>query len=133
MFQNIETDHKDPNKFWKTIMRLLGGGDPVASYILDEQGNILYEEKEQERQFRRYWSHIYKINDEENRNFCGETERMVEDYLRENRINYSFYEAIHFSRLDRPNMIKPITRHEAIATIKPFEKKNLPVLVIVTK
>lgn len=127
MLMEIEAEYRDPAKFWRGIQRLLGGGKQKIPYILDPNGRKIYSKKEQETEFRRFWANIYQISEEENAEFCPDTERQVEEYLRQHEQEYKPYEQTDTSRLDaRNSLIAPITIHEVKKTIKKFKNKKAP-------
>ena len=47
---------RDPKRFWGDIKKLQGNeGKTTAKYIKDSQGNKIYEDREKEVEFRKYW------------------------------------------------------------------------------
>lgn len=129
-----EADYRDPAKFWQRIRKMLGGCPRHIPYVQDEHGKKLHTDKEQEAEFRRFWSKIYHISDEDNRDFCHDTQVVVEDYLRQHEINFTPYENIDQTRLSEDNpLIKPITLQEIKSTIKKFKNKKAPGISLINK
>lgn len=127
MLAEIEADYKNPAKFWRGVQRLMGGEKQQPPYIQDPNGRKLYEEKDQEAEFRRFWSGIYRITEEENADYCQDNERMIGDYLRQHKLDYTPYETIDTSRLDiNSDTIAPITLQEVKCAIIKFKKKKAP-------
>lgn len=127
LLTEIEADYRDPAKFWRNIRRLMGGCQQHIPYIQDEQGNKLYTDQAKEGEFRKFWSNIYEISEEENRDFCDETQTLVEDFLRQHKNEYSPYTNIDLSRLSALNSVTaPITLHEIKTVIKQFRNKKAP-------
>lgn len=124
---SVEVDYKDSAKFWRGIKQLQGGNIRKIPYIVDSHGNKLYTEEEQEAEFRRYWAGIYKITEEDNINFCKETERMVENYLLNHPMDFQPYNTVDLTRLNPNNkLIKPITLKDVMSTIHNFKNKKAP-------
>ena len=127
LIANTEAEYSDPAKFWRNIKRLLGNDQQHIPYIEDDQGNKYHKEADQEREFRRFWSKIYEISEEENRDFCQETQNTVEEYLHQHAEEYSPYDTIDLTRLTNDNqLIKPISLTVIAQTIKQFKNKKAP-------
>lgn len=127
MLTEIEGDYRDPAKFWRGVKKLQGNDQPQTPYIINDRGEKIFDEKDKEKEFRKYWAEIYKISDEENADFCPETERMVQDYLREHEEELRPYETIDLSRLQEGNpLTRKITNLEVRQVMKKFRKKKAP-------
>ena len=125
LIENVEIKYKEPKKFWSDIRRLQGGKQEIVPYLKDNRGNKLYKDEEKEEQFRTVWKDIFKITEEENRNFCPETERLVNIYLEENRRKTLPYIYAKLRRLDPNNYLtKPIENHHIKQIIKDFKDKS---------
>lgn len=74
LLTTIETDKRDPTKFWSGVKKLMGTDNNKTHYILDDHGNKLYETEDQVNLLTRHWRKIFRISEEENANFCQQTE-----------------------------------------------------------
>lgn len=127
MLQKIDENQRDPAQFWKQIKRLMGTSDTNIPYIIDNNGRKLHEEKDQEAEFRRFWTSIFKISDEENINFCQETENDVIEYLQQHHEEYQLYNTVDLSRLIPHHIvISPITLQDVKISINKFKKNKAP-------
>ena len=51
---------RDPERFWGDIKRLQGNeGKTTAKYINDSQGNKIYDDREKEAEFKKYWENFF--------------------------------------------------------------------------
>ena len=109
ILQKVEIKYNEPRIFWSQIRMLQGGKQDTTPYIKNARGEKIYEDKEKEKEFRKVWQNIFKISDEENRNFCTTTERAVDEFLRKNSKRTKPYKYAILDRLNSDNfLIKPI-------------------------
>lgn len=134
MVSDIEKDYRNPSKFWKGVQRLLGSEAKSTPYIITDNGTRLFEEKAQEAEFRNYWKEIYKISDEENLDFCQETQTEVEKFLEDHKENWEPFDTIDMNRLEPNNTLtKKISKSEVFKTIKEFKNKKAPGISKISK
>lgn len=126
IIQNIEISHKDPHRFWRKIKNLMGNTTKPTAYLLDGNGEKIFNKQDQELLFREFYKKIFTISDEENAQYCQETERLVTEAL-QNEEQILPYPTIDISRLD-PDcyLIAPITFNEVITSIQSFKKHKAP-------
>ena len=75
MVEKIDLE-KDPKEFWESIRRMIGRKkEEETEVIKNENGEILRTTEELERAFRRRLEKSFYISEEENEQFCEETER----------------------------------------------------------
>ena len=73
-----------PQEFWKDVGRVLGRKRKMdAERMKNENGVDLNSREEIERAFRRRLERTFRISEEENLEFDGENERVVEDWIRQ--------------------------------------------------
>ena len=84
MVEKIDLE-RDPKEFWESIRRMMGRKKKEEMEVIkNENGDILRTSEEMERAFRRRLGRTFYISEEENENFCEETEREVEEWVRNN-------------------------------------------------
>lgn len=124
---NTEASHNNPSKFWQNIKQLMGSNSTPIPYILNTNGEKITSEAEQEEIFRNHFKQIYKISDEEQRQYCQETDRTVTEYLHAHQDLITPYPDIDTSRLNPTNpIIAPITYNELLTTMKTFKNNKAP-------
>lgn len=127
LLQNMEADYRNPTHFWRQVKKLLGNTQQHTPYVINEQGQKLFTDHEMEQEFRRFWSEIYKISDEDNRNFCHETQTLVEQTLQEEEHRHTPYDNIDLNRLVPGNtLLAPIPFHLVKSTISSFKNRKAP-------
>lgn len=127
LLTQIETDKRDPKKFWSGIKRLMGTSTSEKTHILDENGGKKYEAYEKEQLFRKHWENVFKISPEENLNFCQQKEQEVLEELADNADKFEPYETIDFARLQQHDpLIRPISNTEVKNTLKSFKNRKAP-------
>ena len=97
--KEIESDHKDPAKFWKGIRRLMGRVTEETPYIL-KNGDKLFAKEEQEQAFRETWKTVFSITPEENANFDAQKEAEVLQTINNNQESFLPFDQIDLSRLN---------------------------------
>ena len=118
-------DYKNPQKFWNKIKQLKGNKTDT-NHHLKVNNMIITNNKEKEETFKGIWQNIFKITDEENRQYDEETERQVNEYINENIEICTPYELSDLRRLRGENGIdKLISEEDVKNTIKQF-KNNTP-------
>lgn len=126
LFQ-IETDKKDPQKFWGQVKKLMGNESTSSPYILDNDGHKIYDADKQAEIFTRHWKNVFQISVQENSNFCQRAEEEILDHLNMHRECITPYETIDLGRLDPGNpVISPINIREVKRTIMSFRNKKAP-------
>lgn len=134
LLADTEADYRNPSKFWQDIRRLMGGSQQSSPYILNHLDQKLFSDREKEAEFRRYWEPIYTITEEENRDFCQQTQAETEEYLRTHTQDFSPYDTIDLTRLNAHNYItSPITLNDIKTTINSFKNKKAPGISLINK
>ena len=125
VISDTEIKYNDPKAFWTNIRRLQGGKQEIIPYLKDERGNKIYKDEDKEKQFRKVWKDVFRITEEENRNFCRTTEREVNEYLEANKRRMQPYTCTDLNRLD-PNdyLTRPIENYQIKQIIKNFKDKS---------
>ena len=110
---------KDPKKYWKDIGRTLGRKKkPQVENIKNENEIELKTKEEIVNAFKNRLERTFKIGEEENQEFCEETEREVEEWILGSREKLQVRERVEY--IDTPE-IKP----ELILDIlKDFKNKT---------
>lgn len=104
----------------------MGADGEEIKYLLDPHGNKLTSSQQQAEEFRRMWSAVYKINDNDNADFCRQTEEMVNGYL-ENTDLHRHYDRINLTRLHPENeLTRPITTEEIMLKIRRQKSRKAP-------
>lgn len=123
----VDATHKEPRTFWKNIKRLMGSNNTPTTYLIDANGTKIHKDKDKEHLFREYYREIYNIGENEQRQYCQDTDREVTEFLRTYTDMISPYPTIDTSRLDHRNpLITPITKYEVITTINSFKNFKAP-------
>ena len=123
----IENNHKDPAMFWRQVRTLMGTNNTPLPYLKDDLGNEYHTDSEKEQLFQNYYKEIYNINDQENANYCINTENEVRQYLDLHSEDFRPYDHINTDRLIRNHiLIAPIAYHEVLLTIKAQKAKKAP-------
>lgn len=118
--------YNNPEHFWKQIKQLMGMDTSNIPYLLDPDGNKLTTAERQAQEFRRHLGKTFSISDEENLDFCLDTQREVENFLNETD-QHKYYDNIDLSRLDRNNYLTtPISRNAVIGKLRSFKNKKAP-------
>lgn len=126
LLKKTEKTYKQPHIFWKEIRRLMGTEQNNTTYLLDPQGTKLITDEDKANEFRRHLKNIFQITEEENNNFCHQTQRDVEEFLR-NTNQHKPYEKTNLTRLSEDNSLtKPISRNELIGRINSFKNRKAP-------
>lgn len=126
-------DSKTPmnmKEFWEAINRLKGNEkEQTIPYLIDQNGVKLYENEEKEIAFRRQWSKVFKITDEENEHFDSIHEDIIKEWMEE-RVDRITPDHI----IDKSNLrtVGRITIEELYHTIRKFKEKT-PGLTGITK
>ena len=82
--EKLDTE-KDSGKFWKEIGKMMDRRKKGWVEIFkNEQGEKLKTEREVVESFGRRLTTTFQISEEENEDFCEETEREVEEWIRKN-------------------------------------------------
>lgn len=123
---NTEIIYKQPEQFWGKIKKILGNDREQIKYLINTNGRKLTTTPEQAEEFKRVWERIYKITDEENNDFCPQTERIVNNHLTIHN-DHIPYERIDISRLlPDNNLIRPITVADIKHRIRLLKKRKAP-------
>ena len=124
LIRKIETTKNDPKSFWDSVKRIMGGKVNPTPYLLDEQGNKKYDEKEKEQLFRKIWKDIFCISHQENQNFCQNNENRVNNYINENYDKTRPYSRAALNRLNpHCQLTKPIETFQVKYIISKFKDK----------
>ena len=123
----IDIEHKDPATFWRKVKSLTGTNNTPTTYLKDDQGREYHTDSEKEQLFQDYYKDIYRINAQDNMNYCRQTETEVTNYLATHQDEYQPYETIDTERLIRNHsLIAPIEYYEVLQTIKALKAKKAP-------
>lgn len=126
LLRNTDREYRNPEVFWKQIKRLMGTNTNSITYLLDPNGNKLTSPEQQANEFRRHLERTFNISEAENADFCMDTQREVDNYLR-NSEQHRSYDNINLNRLDGNNpLLVPITRNVIIGKIRSFKNKKAP-------
>ena len=124
MIKEIEIEYNNPKKFWGSVRKLTGGNNESSPYLIDEGNKKLFDNKEKEIEFRRFWENIFKINPEDNEEFDRQHEQMVENYINNNMQRLRPYINGNSNRLNNNNSLtKPIEVWEIKTIIRNFKDK----------
>ena len=123
LIKETELTYNNPKKFWSTVDRLMGSNDISVPYLLDN-GEKIFENKEKEAVFRRFWQNIFTINPEDNAEFNAQHEELVNNFIRENILRTQPYLNANLRRLN-PNcpLTRPIEIWEIKIVINNFKNK----------
>ena len=92
-----------------------GGGKEPLPYLKNEQGEKISDPKQQEQIFRRIWTNVFRISDEENQQFDRQHEDEITRVMsqEENIQRIRPYDLSDLTRLDENNQLtKPISRRD---------------------
>lgn len=121
LIEDLEIDSKDPKVFWRTIHKMMGTERcNTTNYIKDQNGRKLYSDADKEREFRKRWSKVFDISEEENENFDDENERIVNQYLRTRLHRITPY---HTADLARLRVTAIIRLREVLHWLRSFKNK----------
>ena len=116
---NCETD---TSYFWKQIKIMCGTQRPATNYIKDNQGNRIYNTREQTEIFRRHLQEVHEEDSDDDEYDRDNLER-VENYINENNSDFQSYQSPDLERLN--NECPPISTEEIKKIIK-YSKQNAP-------
>ena len=120
----VEKTDKERNgkDFWTSIKRMIGKTTAhEIKYLKNDDGREIHEDREKESIFRKYWSKVFTISDEENQNFDKETEDMVEDFLIERNHKFIPLDRTNYYELQQETNL--ITNKETKSIIASFKQK----------
>ena len=124
--RNVDLNYGQPGMFWNVVARLLGKSSEAAPYILSNNVKV-FKDDEKELVFRAYWRDVFRITPEENRQFDGDHERMVNDVLRRRNQEIVPYATVDLTRLDPDNPItKPFELEEIKEVVKYGKRRKAP-------
>ena len=82
IINNLDLE-RDPQKFFRTIKKMQGNSKTsTQNHIRDAHNNILHDTADQEEVFRKFWSRIFR-NDQEDHLFDSDNIQRVNTYLQE--------------------------------------------------
>ena len=123
----LQDIYGDPSKFWKGVRKMMGDNKNMTPYIINRQGDKIYEDADKEQTFRDIWTDIFRITDEENRNFDMTNDRRVNEYIRQNEYRVTPFTHADLDRLDPDNYLtRPTTRREIKQIINDFKNRKAP-------
>ena len=80
----VERNVRGGEEFWRSVKRLWGGQETKETkYLRDHDNNPVHDPEGKEELFRRHCSRVFRISEEDNRNFDRDSEDLVENRLRE--------------------------------------------------
>ena len=126
LIANLDSNYKDPTKFWKDVKKLKGNNTEIITYIIDENNNNnkVHQPEEQIKLFQKYWSNIFQISHAENRRYDIRHERQVIREIRNQPEKYKSYEIADLQRLNNDNPLTlKVTKQTIKNIIKNFKNK----------
>ena len=103
-------EEPDPQTFWKKINRMLGSTRKTTQFK-DQNGVALNTPQEIEEAFRRQWSRVFRISDDENELFDQEHEENIRQQMEVDIWRTTPYHTADMTRLAEHN-VTPITVSE---------------------
>ena len=73
---------RDPQKFFTAVKKMLGNSKTTRNHVRDAQNKILHDTAEQEEVFRKFWSRIFR-NDQEDHLYDSDNINTVNEYISE--------------------------------------------------
>lgn len=116
---NIETD---PKIFWDSVKRLRGTQTRSRTYVL-EGDNKLYDAILKEEAFRKHWSKVYSITDEENEDFDEVHEEGIRERMGPIIDRTRPYHTVDSGRFSNDGYGSRITMEEFITALRSFKQK----------
>uniref|UniRef100_A0A2P2HYG4 RNA-directed DNA polymerase from mobile element jockey-like n=1 Tax=Hirondellea gigas TaxID=1518452 RepID=A0A2P2HYG4_9CRUS len=122
LIKQTDLEHKSKD-FWASIKTMLGTNTTNQQrYIKDHNDKEIYEDKDKEVIFRKYWEKIFQITPEENKEFDKETDTKVNQYIDDNLDRYQTLEEVDLDRLYQQTNL--VTIEELNKTIASFKHKS---------
>ena len=123
LVKETELSYNNPKKFWSSVGRLMGSNDISVPYLIDN-GEKIFENKEKEAVFRRFWQNIFTINPQDNAEFNAQHEELVNNFIRENKYRTQPYIRANSRRLNQDcPLTRPIEIWEIKIVISNFKNK----------
>ena len=123
--KNLNTFYKDPKKFWQNLKQLKDNPNNQKTYILHDNKKI-YDEKGKEQIFRNIWKNVFRISPTENLQFDLDNEKVVDNYINNNKLEISPYHQANSHNLNNDNYFtSEITLQDIKNVIKQL-KNNTP-------
>ena len=126
-------DKQDKEQFWSNISRIRGKKEmKYIEHLKDHNNREVHEDKDKERLFREHWSGVFRISEEENRDFDEGREIQINNVLNENSATIETLESIDemHSNITRAQLRQVINsiKHRAPGNDKITKKhlSNLP-------
>ena len=123
--KNLNTVYKDPQKFWQNLKQLKGNPTNHKTYIVHNNIKI-YDEKGKERIFREIWENVFRISPTENLQFDQENERVVNNYINNNKLEILPYCQANPNNLNTDNYFTAEITIQNIKHIIQQIKNNTP-------
>ena len=109
LIKDTQDKYKDAKSFWQNIKRLMGSNDTQTPYLAKQNGDRVYSDENKLKLFHEIWTNIFRISNEENRDFEQNTENRVNEYLREIADRIKPYPHSDLSRLvENSPLLKPM-------------------------
>ena len=124
----IEAATKNNYKFWKRVKGLIQKKPNVLNTDLTTRENgiltVAKTDKEKVEMFTNIWKKVYRISDQENTNFCPDTENRVKAHLARhtNKITPKWRVNLNSIRNDQTGQL-PFDNDDVINTIKKIANK----------
>ena len=124
----IEMASKNNAMFWKQVKAVSGGKRAGTSNLITQENGrnkIAKTDLEKTQAFKKTWSEVTQITQEENRHFCRETEQRVEETLNRNRNKITPKRVINLQEIrDRVTLNLPISTTDVELAIKATANKT---------
>ena len=124
----IEMASKNNAMFWKQVKAVSGGKRAGTSNLITQENGrnkIAKTDLEKTHVFKKTWSEVTQITQEENRHFCRETEQRVEETLNRNRNKITPKGVINLQEIrDRATQSLPISTIDVELAIKATANKT---------
>ena len=123
--KNLNKEYKnEPVKYWENFKKLIGQKRIEIPYLIDNNGEKVYEPVEQLNLLTETWEKTFRISEEDNEEFDIENEMIVNNFIRENTERLTPYDHPDINRLDNNNyLISEVTENDIIEIIKTFKNK----------
>ena len=123
--KHLNTIYKDPKKFWQNLKQLIGNPTHQKPFILHDNKKV-YDDKGKEQIFREIWSNVFKISPIENLQFDQDNERIINNYINNNKLEISPYHQANPDNLNTDNYFTSEITTQDIKNIIKQLNNNTP-------
>ena len=123
VLMDLSASHRDPRKFWGKVKRLSGRSTGPDSFLIDNDGQRHYTNKDKERLFTAKWTQVFQDDDDDN-DFANND--IVFEFLRANGHRISPHAGADPSRLSGTSLLDSLISSEELKFAIRSSKSTCP-------